>query len=635
MYVDRPGCLACHRPLVGDGVPEGIEEAHPRVADHDGDGELDEMPCERCHGGDPEARNVQEAHLFTTMFQGDFVRSLTSTELDDMADLEQDYLQFINPGDFRVAPRACGGDECHDAELNTVPFVPMATFAGELNVPRYRAGMQQTGLAEWGIKDAVDRDYDVQTRPPSTVPSLKEARPADLAAGETRIGPFQDIYLTKACPRCHLWSFGENRFDADYRSSGCSACHMLYADDGLSRSADPRIDKGEAPHPIEHKLTKAVPTEQCMHCHYRGGRIGPSFLGYRESAGPGRNPTSGISIPLGITQHGHDAGFYLTDEDETNDVDETPPDLHFEAGMHCIDCHTLFDVHGDGKLYSDTSVAVEIECEDCHGTSEARSNLQTSYGRPLTNVYEEDGDIWLRKKVEVDAPPLKIPQVKDFVDAAGEGSLAHQAMGTYPSGFNHAADLECYTCHSGWYPACYGCHPTVDMTKLQQEQITGEVTLGAASGKRGWVVTDSFVLMRNNEGRISPSMPTHKMFFTAINGAGEKIIDFKVRTGPNGEPGMGQRGFPPHTVRRNTAWAACTMCHLKEDGSNEARVNETVGFGTDRFIETDGAGKEWILDRIVNPDTFESEVLVGHDEPFKSRPLSGEEIGRMKAVKVP
>lgn len=635
VLVDRSGCLACHRPLVGAGVPEGIEEAHPRVADYDGDGALDEMPCQDCHGGDPQARNVQDAHHFTSLFAGDDVRALTCTELDQMNEFEPEFLQFINPGDFRVANKACGGDDCHDSEVSTVPFVPMATFAGELNVPRYRAGMQRTALAEWGIKDAVDLEFDVATAPPSAVPSLKAAKPAELAPGETEIGPFQDIYLTKSCPRCHLWSFGENRFDADYRSSGCTACHMLYADDGLSRSADPRIDKGEPPHPIQHKLTKAIPTSQCTHCHYRGGRIGPSFQGYRESAGTGFNPPGAVTIPLGIQQHGHDAGYYITDEDETNEIDETPPDLHFEAGMHCIDCHTLYDVHGDGRLYSDTTVAVEIECEDCHGTAQARTNFKTSAGRPLTNIYEEDGEIWLRKKVELDAPPLRVPQVKDIVDAAPAGSLIHQSMGTYDSGFNHSAELECYTCHSGWYPNCYGCHPTVDMRKLQQEQITGEVTLGRVSGKRGWVVTDSFVLMRNNEGRISPSMAAHRMFFTAINGAGEKVIDFKVRTGPNGEVGMGQRAFPPHTVRRNTAWAACRTCHLAEDGSNEARVNETVGFGTDRFIQTDGAGKDWILDRIVDPDTFESQVLVGHDVPEVSRPLNREEITAMKAIRVP
>ena len=35
-------------------------------------------------------------------------------------------------------------------------------------------------------------------------------------------------------------------------------------------------------------------------------------------------------------------------------------DAHFEAGMHCIDCHTKQDVHGDGKLYVQMTDATEI-----------------------------------------------------------------------------------------------------------------------------------------------------------------------------------------------------------------------------------------------------------------------------------
>ena len=62
---------------------------------------------------------------------------------------------------------------------------------------------------------------------------------------------------------------------------------MTYGNDGLSESQDPTLNKAVPPHPIKHEMVKAAPTEQCMHCHYRGGRIGPSFMGFREGAGPG------------------------------------------------------------------------------------------------------------------------------------------------------------------------------------------------------------------------------------------------------------------------------------------------------------------------------------------------------------
>ena len=74
---------------------------------------------------------------------------------------------------------------------------------------------------------------------------------------------------------------------------------------------------------------------------------------------------------LGRSLHGHDQNYYLRDENLNNDWDETPADVHFEAGMHCIDCHTEVDVHGDGHLYNDTKCAVSVRCEDCHGDSRA------------------------------------------------------------------------------------------------------------------------------------------------------------------------------------------------------------------------------------------------------------------------
>ncbi|MCD6119337.1 hypothetical protein J7K50_05805 [bacterium] len=43
-------------------------------------------------------------------------------------------------------------------------------------------------------------------------------------------------------------------------------------------------------------------------------------------------------------------------------------DLHFEAGMVCVDCHEAGEVHGDGNEYNSQFEASEIgkDCEDCH-----------------------------------------------------------------------------------------------------------------------------------------------------------------------------------------------------------------------------------------------------------------------------
>ena len=59
----------------------------------------------------------------------------------------------------------------------------------------------------------------------------------------------------------------------------------------------------------------------------------------------------------------------------------TPPDVHHQRGMHCIDCHTLADTMGDGNLYPNMDYAVEIECTSCHGTHRrGQRTSQTSRG---------------------------------------------------------------------------------------------------------------------------------------------------------------------------------------------------------------------------------------------------------------
>src|SRR5205814_3245513 len=87
-----------------------------------------------------------------------------------------------------------------------------------------------------------------------------------------------------------------NDHPGDYRSSGCTACHVVYANDrspinsgpysgyghrGLSASPDPTIPKDEPGHPIEHRFTTAIPTSQCIVCHiHPGTNVLNTYLGY-------------------------------------------------------------------------------------------------------------------------------------------------------------------------------------------------------------------------------------------------------------------------------------------------------------------------------------------------------------------
>ena len=94
-----------------------------------------------------------------------------------------------------------------------------------------------------------------------------------------------------------LWFIGTNDQPGDYRHSGCSGCHVVYANDrepthslgytqfgrdGQTATVDPTIaGKTESGHPIHHAFTRAIPTSQCMVCHMHQPNIFlNSFLGY-------------------------------------------------------------------------------------------------------------------------------------------------------------------------------------------------------------------------------------------------------------------------------------------------------------------------------------------------------------------
>ncbi|HEX4333051.1 MAG TPA: hypothetical protein VH040_12985 [Usitatibacter sp.] len=80
----------------------------------------------------------------------------------------------------------------------------------------------------------------------------------------------------------HLWFLGTDDQPGDYRSSGCSACHVVYANDrdpshsgsyarfgnaGETVTEDPTIPRNEPGHPLRHAFTRAIPSSQCMVCH--------------------------------------------------------------------------------------------------------------------------------------------------------------------------------------------------------------------------------------------------------------------------------------------------------------------------------------------------------------------------------
>jgi hypothetical protein len=326
----------------GTGCHEGIESISPKM----------NFACTTCHAGDGAATTINESH-------------------DGM---------YPNPGDMSVVDDTCG--KCHPSQVDRIRKSFHYTSAGVISGARYTWGAQDrdSKYANYAVSDD---DGEV---PEGAVTSFEQI-PTFGESGE----PVDD-YLRNQCLRCHVGVEGAKR-DGDYRSSGCSACHVIYADEGGYQGSNPTTDKSDPDNPLKHEITVQIPAEQCVHCHNRGGRTGVSFIGTMESDGYGTPFTEGGD------KSGKLHGKYYN---------HLSPDVHYERGMQCIDCHTSNDIMGDGNIYMKKNQAVEIECVDCHGTT-------TEY------PWDENGKVTTSGAVKSDGTKYGIPGGDEFTNIRKEG----------------------------------------------------------------------------------------------------------------------------------------------------------------------------------------------------------------------
>jgi hypothetical protein len=76
--------------------------------------------------------------------------------------------------------------------------------------------------------------------------------------------------------------------------------------------------------------------------------------------------------------HSREASIMKIDKEENN------LDPHFSSGMHCMDCHTAREMHGDGIEYHSMKQpgAMDAKCETCH-ESISQSKSHTVHGDKL------------------------------------------------------------------------------------------------------------------------------------------------------------------------------------------------------------------------------------------------------------
>ena len=545
-------CEECH---------VGIEPMHPEA----------ELTCTECHGGDPNAVSKAAAHVPRT-------RDEVSDErvLDPAQDLAR--RRFENPMDLRIVDRTCA--ECHEDAVRHFGSSLHFSTAGHLSDGFYEMGLSKERGGRFSIFSTPhpkfgqpDEGGDVERLVP--IPGFR-----GVGSDSELSTHFADL-PRKECMQCHFWSEGaavDGRagFDGDYRGGGCAACHVPYSLDGFSSSADRKALRNEPGHPRTHSMVRAPETNACTTCHFGDASIGLNFRGLSQLP-PG---APGGPDVAGTTDTSLNRAFYL------NDPAMVPADIHFERGMHCVDCHTQGDLMGDGKLHGQMEQQVEISCEDCHGSFDEVSNLRTDRGTPLENLHREENPGWYgnpddpdqaddpdRYRViltgKTDGVQHIVPQVRSLVD---EGSLAfefdaHQAMNQ-----NHR-NVECYTCHSAWNPNFLGFHFTRNESLSQLDLISGRRTPGRVTTQEKVFATwKSFYAGLNESGRVAPYMTGFSTMGSVWDKDGVLQIDQAMPETVEGLSGMTMIHHQTHAVRSTAR--SCVECH---------RAPGTWGLGTENF----------------------------------------------------
>jgi len=324
------GCIECHTTTDAHSM-----HASPNVV----------LGCTDCHTGNPKpGLKKEDAHpkpRHPEYWQSSANPPASPVVLNHESD---EWIQFINPGDLRVADKACG--LCH-GDITKRVGNSMMNHGGMLwNAAAYNNGsihLKNTIVGQAYGKDGVPLHLKNPFKPtaeetkkfgfladiyplprfnlsqPGNVfrifekggfpllqlgtptldepPGKPDRRLSDRGPGTLqRIDP---IMLGAQKTRLHdplLGFMGSNDHPGDYRHSGCTACHVVYANDrsptnsgwwskfghqGLSFSKDPTIPKDERGHPVKHVFTRSIPSSQCMNCHmHQGNAFVNPYLGY-------------------------------------------------------------------------------------------------------------------------------------------------------------------------------------------------------------------------------------------------------------------------------------------------------------------------------------------------------------------
>jgi hypothetical protein len=345
------GCMQCHQgtcdPHEKKSVHLGCTDCHGGNPKACAPAEVEAMTKPRTPGSRrlcPAGPRPQRPEVFLN--SANPLRSYTALNHET-----PEFVRFVNPGDLRINHISCGTINCHarivmESRKSMMTHGCMLWGAALYNngsipnkIPRFGEfyGMRGAPLRAQTVPPPTD--FEVQrgvipfldplirfevsqpgnilriferggkARPDVGLPNIFEdpGRPIDARLSDRGLGTQNRtdpvfIGLTKTRLFNPTLNFiGTNDSPGDFRQSGCTACHVIYANDrspvnASSRYAkygnrgmtapdnpDPTIPKDEPGHPIAHRFASgnSIPASQCMTCHvHPGTTVMNSYLGY-------------------------------------------------------------------------------------------------------------------------------------------------------------------------------------------------------------------------------------------------------------------------------------------------------------------------------------------------------------------
>ena len=610
-------CLECHSGIehIRQGSSKMMQEIL-KVADKAGAKGND---CVVCHGGNPNSSDKNVSHSGTLKY----------------------FLTHKGPKEFYPSPTSqwinintCG--MCHQEQVKAQWNSLMNTEAGKIHGALWSFG-KSDGYNHWESNYDANNTHErlgtdvyqkymaeLSKKEPQAFPKHSKKLPKAPTADEVEKDPLLSVYtyLRQECLRCHTGGKGRSR-RGDFRGMGCATCHIPYSNEGFYEGGDKSISHTQRGHLLTHQIQSSreakvtihgtnysgVPVETCTTCHNRGKRIGVSYQGLMETEYQSTFDSEGNGQPKLHTKR----YLHLTE------------DIHYKKGMLCQDCHTSNDMHGDGFMTGANLGAVEIECQDCHGTTKkypwelplgysdefalkpkegkARGTtltlaeylkkgaipkdkgdgfLLSARGNPLTKAVRHGNKVMmhLASGKDIELKPLKLLKEQE--------KLSKKALVAMDKIEAHTDKLECYTCHATWAPQCYGCHVKIDYSKGKQNPdylaasmahnvhgMTGEQTLkdflvdGKVTETRSYLRWENPALSVNGEGRVSPTIPGCQTTITVIGKDGKALLQNHIVKIPNVE-GAGKEGqngivmsqVNPHTISK--ASRSCESCHTSK-----------------------------------------------------------------------